>query len=200
MGITIIIIAITAIVSIAAFNNVDLLNKLVLWPRQMNSPAEYYRFITSGFIHNDWNHLLFNMFALYCFGSNVENGLGVGAGLFVFIYLTGIVISSVPSFIKNRNNSYYRSLGASGGVSTIVFLTIYYFPWSRISLMFIPIGIPAVIFAVLYLIYSVVMSKRGTGNINHDAHIWGSVYGIVIAVIIDPSHGLSFIDQLSHPH
>ena len=200
MSFTLIIVAITVIVSIAAFSNVDLLNKLILWPRQMNSPAEYYRFITSGFIHADWNHLFFNMFALYFFGENIENGLGISGALFLAIYISGIVLSSIPSFVKNRNNSYYRSLGASGGVSTIVFMTIYFFPWSKISLMFIPIGIPAILFAVLYLIYSVVMSKRGVGNVNHDVHIWGSIYGLIIAAIVDPSHGISFIDQLMHPY
>jgi membrane associated rhomboid family serine protease len=209
MSFTFIIIIITIFISIAAFNNDALMNMLILWPKQMHSPAEYYRLVTSGFIHNDWNHLIFNMLALYFFGANAEMIFGeFGLGfLFVVLYLTGIIVASMPSFLKNRNNSYYRSLGASGGVSAIVFFTIYYFPWSRVGIIFIPfIQIPAIIFAVLYLVYSAFMSKGGTGsmwgggNINHDAHIWGSVYGFVFALIIDPTHGSSFLEQITHPH
>src|ERR1035437_2102232 len=159
MSFTIIIIAITVLISIAAFNNVALMNKLILWPKQMSSPEEYYRLITSGFIHNDWNHLIFNMLTLYFFGTNAEMIFGqLSYGiLFIILYLTGIIIASLPSFLKNRNNSYYRSLGASGGVSAIIFFSIYYFPWSRIYFFFIPIGIPSIIFAILYLIYSAFM-------------------------------------------
>lgn len=203
MSITLIIIVITVLVTIAAFNNVSLLNKLILWPRQMNSPEEYYRFLTSGFIHADWNHLIFNMIALYYFGESTEmifGQLGAGSLLFVLLYLTGIIISSIPSFVKNRNNSYYRSMGASGGVSAIVFVTIYYFPWSRMGIIFVPfIRIPSIIFAVLYLMYSAFMSKRGSDIVNHDAHIWGSLYGMLFAFMIDPTHGVSFINELSHP-
>ncbi len=209
MSFTLIIVVITVIVSYAAFNNDALMNKLILWPRQMNSPEEYYRFLTSGFIHADWNHLIFNMLTLYFFGQNIEDGLGVGAFIIV-LYLTGIVVAGLPSYLKNRNNSYYRSLGASGGVSSIVFFTIYFFPWNRIQFFFIPIGIPSIVFAIGYLAYSAYMSKssggnnrdvsRWGGNINHDAHIWGSVYGFVFAIIYDPSHGLSFIEAIMHPY
>ncbi len=198
MSITLIVIAITALVSIAAFNNTSLLNKLILYPRQMNSPEEYYRFLTSGFIHADWNHLIFNMYALYMFGSQMEDFIG-SPFLYIVLYLSAIIISSIPPFIKNRNNSYYRSLGASGGVSAIVFFSIYYFPWSRMGIIFIPIHIPSIIFAVLYLMYSYFMSKRGTDNIGHDAHISGALYGMLFALLIDPTHGQSFLFQLTHP-
>jgi membrane associated rhomboid family serine protease len=203
MNFTIIIIIVTVLITIAAFNNDSLMNKLILWPRQMASPREYYRLITSGFIHADWNHLIFNMLTLFFFGPTVEMIFGQlgNSFLYVVLYLTAIVVSSLPSFLKNRNNSYYRSLGASGGISAVVFFTIYYFPWTRMGLIFIPfVTIPAIIFAIAYLVYSAVMSKRGTGVMNHDAHIWGSVYGFVFAVIIDPSHGLSFINEIMHPH
>ena len=197
MSYTIIIIAITAIISIAAFSNETLLNKLILWPKVMNNPAEYYRFLSSGFIHADWNHLLFNMFTLYSFGTSLEL-LGFG-DKFVILYLTGIAISSIPAYIKNRNNSYYRALGASGGVSAILFFSIYFSPWSRIGLLFIPVGIPCIIFAVLYLVYCIYMSKRGNDNIGHDAHLLGAVYGFLFALIVDPSHGVYFLNTIMHP-
>jgi len=203
MSYTIIIIALTAIISIAGFNNEEIINKLILWPRKMDNPAEYYRLLTSGFIHNDWNHLLFNMFTLYFFGSNVQmiiDQLNEPDLLFILMYLTGIIIASLPSFLKNRNNSYYRSLGASGGVASILFFVIYYYPWSRINILFIPIGIPSIIFGALYLAYEVYMGRKGTGNVNHDAHLWGSLYGLFFAFIIDPSHGSILFDQLTHPH
>jgi membrane associated rhomboid family serine protease len=195
---TLAILAVTILTSIAAFNNQEIYNKLILWPRVMaGKPSEYHRLLSSGFIHADWNHLIFNMVTFYFFGQSLEYmGLGI---LFPVLYLTGIVIASLPSFLKNRNNSYYRSLGASGGVASILFFSIYYNPWSRISLMFIPIGIPAIVFAVLYLAYSIYMSKRGDDNVNHDAHLWGSVYGLLFALVIDSSHGMSFVQELMHP-
>ena len=199
MTYTLIIVIVTVLVSIAAFSNKSLEDKLILWPRLMDNPAEYYRLLTSGFIHADWNHLLFNMFTLYFCGETTETYLGLG-GMFVILYLTGIIIASLPTFIKNRHNSYYRSLGASGGVASVLFLFIYYSPWSRINIMFIPIGIPSIIFGVLYLVYEAYMSKRGAGNVNHDAHFWGSVYGLFFGFLIDPTHGSSFVNSLLHPH
>ncbi len=199
MSYTLIIIAITVMISLAAFNNDTIYNKLILWPRAMdNNPAEYYRLLSSGFVHADMNHLIFNMFTLWFCGSSIES-MGI-SGQFVTLYLTGIVVASLPSFLKNRHNSYYRSLGASGGVSAALFLIIYAEPWGGLRIMFIPINIPCIVFGGLYLAYEAYMAKRGSGNINHDAHLWGAVYGLLFAFIIDPSHGVGFIDTLMHPH
>jgi membrane associated rhomboid family serine protease len=197
MTYTIIIVAITALISFAGFSNDAIIDKLILWPRKMDRPEEYYRLLSSGFIHSDWNHLFFNMFALYMFGNNVEQ-MGFG-GPFPILYLTGIIVASLPSFLKNRNNSYYRSLGASGGVASLIFFVIYYSPWSRIGIIFIPIGIPSVLFGGLYLAYEGYMAKRGAGNVNHNAHFWGAVYGLFFAFIVDPSHGQIFLDSIMHP-
>jgi len=198
MSYTIIIIIITAVVSIISFNNSQLLSKLILWPKRMDNPAEYYRFVTSGLIHADWMHLIFNMITLFAFGELVEAYFAMlGAGYaYLLLYVLGIVVASVPSFLKNRNNSYYRSLGASGGVAAVLFSSVYFNPWSKIYLMFIPVGIPAIIFAVLYLIYCAYMDKRGGDNINHGAHFWGSVFGFLFTLIIDPTHGQIFIRQI----
>ncbi len=191
---TYIIIAITVLVSLAAFRNVHLLNKLILWPKEMHdAPQEYYRLLTAGFIHNDWQHLLFNMYSFYCFGEIAE---AFGGIQFVVMYLTGIIFSSLPSFAKNKDNYYYRSLGASGGVATIMFFFIYHFPWADIRTLFIPISIPAILFGALYLAFEAYMDRKGGTNYAHDAHFWGSVYGLVFAFITDPTHGAGFMAEL----
>jgi membrane associated rhomboid family serine protease len=202
MSFTLIIIVGTVLVSIAAFNNEELFNKLILWPRKMNEPTESYRLLTSGFIHADWSHLFFNMLTLYFFGYQggfgveaIFKGLGIGWA-YALLYLSAIIVASIPSFLKNRNNNYYRSLGASGGVAAILFSSVYFDPWSKISLLFIPIGIPAILFAGLYLVYCVYMDRRGGTNINHGAHFWGSVYGFVFTLLLDPTHGQIFLQQI----
>ncbi|MBL7692665.1 MAG: rhomboid family intramembrane serine protease [Flavipsychrobacter sp.] len=196
MSFTLITVIITVAISIAAFNNENLINKLILWPRYMNDPQEYYRLLTAGFIHADWNHLIFNMVSLYFIGSSAESILGMG---FLTLYLTGIIISSLPSFLKHRNNSYYRSLGASGGVAAIMFFFIYFAPWSKLYIIFLPIGIPAILFGILYLVYEAYMAKKGGGTMNHDAHFWGAVYGLIYALVIDPTHGKLFLNAVLNP-
>lgn len=191
------ILIVTVLVSLAAFNNETLMNKLILWPRRMDKPAEYYRLLTSGFIHADYQHLFFNMFTLYFFGRNLEMVfayLSVPPIHLITLFVTGIVIACLPSFFKHRNNSYYRSLGASGGVAAVIFASIYYNPWGLINFI-----IPSIVFAILYLVFSAYMSRKGNNGINHDAHFWGSVYGLLFALMVDPTHGRLFIDQITHP-
>jgi len=197
MSLFILIIAITALVSFLAFSDNRLMDKLILWPARMHEPVQYYRLLTSGFIHADWTHLLFNMISLYFVGEFAFYVLGKW---FLLLYLAGIVVASLPSFLKNRNNYYYRSLGASGGVSAVMFFFIYFLPWQKIYLMFLPgLGIPAILFGVLYLASEVFMSRRSESNINHDAHIWGAVFGVVFALIKDPTHGGYLIHTLTNP-
>lgn len=200
MSLTLIIVVFTVIISITAFSNENILNKLMLWPRRMDNPREYYRLLTSGFIHGDWGHLFFNMLALYSFGINVEaiySMEGMGVSLFLLLYLTSIVVASLPSFIKHRNDPYYRALGASGGVSAVVFSSIYFMPWHKIFVLFLPV--PGIIAAVAFLIYSAAMAKKGQDNIGHDAHFWGAVYGFVFTLVFAEDHGRFFFQQLMHP-
>jgi len=205
MSLTLIIIVLTCIISIMAFSNKALMDKLLLWPARMTSFAEAYRLLTAGFVHADYMHLGFNMITLYFFGDYLQQAFAVILGpekavpAFLALYLAGIVVSCIPSWIKKRNNPDYRSLGASGGVAAIIFAMIYLAPWSKIYLFF-AIGIPSILFAVLYLIYTAYMAKTGRGYVNHDAHLWGSVFGLVFMVFIDPSHGQRFVEALSHPH
>jgi membrane associated rhomboid family serine protease len=200
MSYTLIIVIVTVLISLSAFSNDALYHKLILWPKKMHQPGEYYRLLTSGFIHADYMHLIFNMLALFLFGRNVEalfmmNGMPVI--LFPILYLAGIVAASLPSFVKNKDNSYYRSLGASGGVSAVLFSFIYFAPWQTIYIWFIPI--PGILAAVGYLIYSAYMSRRGGDNVNHDAHFWGAVFGFLFTLLFAPDHGQGFFWQLVHP-
>jgi membrane associated rhomboid family serine protease len=136
------------------------------------------------------------MWALYIFGDYVAAYYGYlfSASLFPIMYLSGIVASSIPSYMRHRNNSYYRSLGASGGVSAVLFAFVYFAPWTIIRIWFIPV--PSIIAAVAYLVYSAYMDKKRTDNVGHDAHFWGAVYGFMFTIIFEPSHGKIFIQGL----
>src|SRR5690606_11461389 len=200
MSLTIFILLITFLISYMAFQNASLREKLILWPDAMNSPSEYYRFITSGFIHADWMHLLFNMLTLFFFGRYVEmlfEMYGIASSMFIVLYLAGIIIASLPSFLKNRQNRYYRSLGASGGVAAVLFSFVYFAPWETILIWFIPV--PGIVAAILYIVYSAYMSRKNYDNVNHQAHLWGAVFGFVFTWIIDPYHGKYFLQQSLQP-
>ncbi len=195
-----IIVAITAIISFMAFKDRNLFTKLMFYPSGMRQPSEYYRFISSGFIHADETHLIFNMIALYSIGSFVE-GMFAGMGFhfyYLFLYLSGIIVASIPAFIKHRNDPRYSAIGASGGVSAVMFSMVYLAPWQQFRIMFI-LPMWSILFAVLYLAYSAYMAKQQRDNIGHDAHFWGGVYGFVFTFAIDPTHGDIFLQQLLHP-
>lgn len=189
-----ILIAINVILSMLAFRNNKLMDKLMFYPYDIKrNPKEAFRFITSGFIHADQIHLLFNMITLYFFGPYLEATIGVTH--YMQLYLTGIVVANLPSYFKKKDDVSFASVGASGAISAIVFSMIYFYPWQKIYLFFL-IGIPMIIYGVLYLIYSFYMSKKGGQGINHDAHFYGAVYGVIFTFLIDPSKGSIFIEQL----
>jgi membrane associated rhomboid family serine protease len=203
MSITLIIIIVTVIASLYAWSNNAVLQKWMLNPYAVKRHNEYFRFITSGLIHNDYLHLFFNMFALFSFGNVVEQHLanefpGAGRTLYAALYILGVVVSDIPTYLKHQNQPHYNSLGASGGVSSIVFAAILLYPMMRMSLMFIPIYLPGFIFGGLYMFYSYYQAQRGGDYINHDAHLYGALFGIFFTVIAIPSSIPGFIQQIAN--
>lgn len=194
------IIAVTVVVSLIAFTNEELRNKSLFYPYVMTSSKEYYRFLSHGLIHADYIHLFFNMFTLYSFGRFAEIAL-FNKAEYVILYVTALVASSVFDFIKNRNNSGYAALGASGAVSAVLFSTLIFDPWAKgVALFGIDrLALPNIIFAVLYLWYCAYMSKRGGDNIGHNAHMWGSIYGFTFTALLKPELFKDFLDKLMHP-
>ena len=188
LSITIVIVAVTVLVSWRAFNDRALLERLILWPPAVERRKQYDRLLGYGFVHADWMHLIFNMITLWSFGTAVERVFSewitpVG---YVLFYLSAIVGSILPTYITHRNDANYRSLGASGGVSAVLFAFILFDPWSTLIIFPIPVPIPAFLFAILYVGYSIWMDRRGRDNVNHSAHLWGAAYGLLFTVLLEP--------------
>lgn len=204
--ITFSLIAINVIISLIGFSNADFLDKTIMWPYQIKRGKQYFRFITSGFIHADFVHLLFNMFSFYFFGRAIEYYFaeyGLGGNIsYLLLYFLGLIIADIPSYIKNQDNYNYKALGASGAVSAVIFACILFNPWGTILIYFIPM--PFIVFAFVYLGYCIYMSKKNIGHVNHDAHLWGSLFGLVFTAILiaalAPQMFPAIIEELSHPH
>lgn len=188
MVITYLIIFITAIVSFLSFYNLSLMGELIFDPYLIQKNNQWYRFLTSGFIHADINHLFFNMLSLYMFGGITEGAFkelfgNQGATLYLILYLLSIIVAVIPTFFEHRSSFQYRSLGASGGVSAIVFAGILFYPNIKIGLFILPPIIPGYIFGPIYLAATIYLGRQGKGNINHSAHFWGAAFGIVFVGI-----------------
>lgn len=199
MTITLIIIAITAIVSFSGFSNPQLIDKLILWPPAISRQKEYYRLVSYGIVHADMQHLLFNMLTLFFFGRAMEPVYSALLGPFGFalFYIGGLIISILPTYLRNRDNSRYRSLGASGAVSAVLFAFILLQPWAKILVFVVPM--PAILYAILYVVYTFYMERQGTGNINHSAHLWGAAYGVLVTIVLYPPTIDMFLNGLSNP-
>jgi membrane associated rhomboid family serine protease len=201
MYLTYIIMGVTIVVSFMAFNNPEVMSKLILNPYRVNRDKEYYRFITSGFIHNDHMHLIFNMFSFYFFGTAVEMvfrgvfGKGKGALYYILLYVLAIIISDLPSYLKQRNNPLYNSLGASGGVAAVVFGFILFLPLQEICIYF-ALCLPGVLFGSLYVAYSWYQGRNANDNINHDAHLYGAAFGFIFCLILYPPAFGQFLEQI----
>lgn len=200
MSINIIIIFSIAAVSLLGFSNHILFSKFLFKPYSILKNKEWYRFISSAWLHADYMHLLVNLFVLYSFGNYLEYFLNVyyeeqSLVLYLFLFLGSIVISHIPSYVKHKSNYNYEAVGASGGVSGILFAYILINPLSMLELyLFIPI--PAIVFGILYLWYSYYMSKKNIDNIGHEAHIYGALGGMMLVTIIKPGIWVSFFNQL----
>ncbi len=188
MTITVIIIIITVLISLAGFRSPKVIDDLIFYPPAITNNKQYYRFITCGFIHADPGHLFFNMYAFYLFGNIAEEIFDAifgnyGKLLYVVMYLLALVACIIPSYLKNKTNSAYRSLGASGAVSAVVFAYILFNPLQGIGLIFIPVYMMGFLFGIIYLGVSYWLDQKGGGRINHSAHIWGAVFGILFLIV-----------------
>jgi len=196
---TYLIIGATVLVSWLAFNNPRLLDRLILWPPAIDRNKHYDRLLTHGFIHADWQHLLFNMITLFFFGRYIEPFFAdyLGPLGFVMFYLSAIVIAILPTYMRHRHDPGYRSLGASGGVSAVLFAYILINPWNLIFIFFLPV--PAIVYGVVFVGYSFWADRQGGGNTNHNAHLSGAIYGVLFMLLMEPRVGGVFLQRLMSP-
>jgi len=186
--ITVAILALTCIISFTAFSNGKTTEDLIFYPPAITHRNQWYRFITCGFIHADIMHLAFNMYSFYLFGRMVEEAFVQifgerGRVLYIIMYILSLIVCLLPTYLQNKDNYHYRSLGASGAVSAVIFAGIFLFPTMKMGLFLIPIMIPGFVFGPIFLLLSAYLAKRGHGSINHSAHIWGALFGIVFLIV-----------------
>ncbi len=178
------------------------MERFIFNPYIIQQRKEWFRFISSGFLHADWIHLLINMFVLYSFGYALENYFKAvfeqrGEVYFILLYVGGLMTSVLPTFKKQKDNPSYNALGASGAVSAVVFSFILFNPLQSLCLYGI-LCLPGIIFGVIYLVYCYYAGKKGEGNINHDAHLWGAIYGFFFTALLEPSLLMNFFQQIVH--
>jgi membrane associated rhomboid family serine protease len=191
MSITLVIIAVTVVVSLLALNNRTLFENLLFEPFVIHERRDWFRFLSHGFVHGSFMHLAVNMYVLWMFGSAVEMAFGELTGHdplvpYLVLYLGGIVLSSIPGYFKHRHDPSYRAVGASGATSAVVFSYILLHPDAKLMLIFLPVPMAAWIFGGLYLAYEWYMSKRGRDGIAHDAHYFGALFGIAFTALLGP--------------
>ena len=203
MSITLIIIILTSLVSYQAFNDGNLKSRLLHRPYLEHHSKEYYRLLSHGFIHADMTHLIINMFVLYMFGEYVEETFSAifgpikGRVFYILLYILTIIAASLPTHAKHKDNSYYAALGASGATSGVLFAFILFNPWSTLYLFFV-IPCPAIIAAILYLVYSSWASKNSKDNIGHDAHFYGAIFGFLFTIALNPDIFPNFLTRVMH--
>lgn len=186
ISITILLIVLNIAISLLAlYGNEKLFDVGMLRPYRMFRKQTWYEVITSGFLHAGISHLLVNMFVLYFFGSVMEQVLGPVH--FIALYFSALIFSSIPSLIMHKDNPEYATIGASGAVEAVLFSYIFVFPTEKLILILLPIPIPAWIFGLLFLVYSVYEGRRGKGNVNHGAHIAGAAWGVLYLLFFVPN-------------
>ncbi len=196
------IIGFTCIISFLALNNQYLFVKLKHWPYEEARQGEYYRWLTSGFLHGDIMHLIFNMITLYFFGGIVEHWFttvfpNIGGLIFLLFYLIAIVAASSATFLKYRESPGFASIGASGAVAAVLFASILIYPTIPINFIFLPFfDIPGFIFGIFYLWFSAYEAKRGRDNIDHTAHYYGAIFGFFFPILLEPRLVPLFFYQL----
>lgn len=191
MSVAVLILLVMFVLSVIGFEKPLLKESLLLHPYRVVRENRYFTLLTSGFVHNDWLHLILNAVTFYFFALPLEQIVGVE--FFLMIYFGSLLASSIPDVVMEWRNPSFRTLGASGAISGAMFAFILHAPSSTISLFLLPVGIPAPIFALLYLAYTYYASKQGMDNINHNAHLWGALAGLVITIVINPNVLSTFI-------
>ena len=194
------IMAVTVGISLLAWQKPAWLDAMMMSPYRIDRKKEYWRFITSGFIHADFAHLFFNLFSFYFFGTQLEYIFGIifpgfGGEVFILFYLLAILVADLPTYFKQRNNPYFNSLGASGAVSAVIFAGIMFFPTEKIYL-FGFVGIPGFIYAGLFTWYSIAMDRRGRDYVNHSAHLYGGLFGVLFITLTRPNTWIEFFSQI----
>lgn len=190
LSITNIIVAITCLISFLFMNNERMKSAMIFHPVTIKQQGQFYRFLSSGFIHADVLHLAINMFVLWSFGNAVErfyypSFLGQSSSaMYLFLYFGGIAVASIPSYLRHKNDVNYAALGASGGVSAVVFAVIVFEPWQNLYLYAL-IPVPQILAGVAYLAYSWYADRRGTGNIGHNAHFTGAIWGFAFTCALN---------------
>lgn len=196
--ITYLIIGVTVVLSFICFSNRELFLKLALIPFRIWRNGEYYRIVSHGFVHADMTHLLVNMFTFWSFGLYIERTfryMGFGAGAYLALYFGGMIVASLYDVLKRKDDPNYLSIGASGAVSAVLFTSIFLDPWGKI-LFFAILPVPGIVFGLLYLTYCQYMAKQASDNINHNAHFYGAVYGLLFPLLLEPSLWHLFVSQL----
>jgi len=171
-----------------------LIERAMLRPYQIARGSGYAGLLTSGFVHADLPHLIFNLITFYSFAFTLERAIGTAA--FLALYFGGLLISSAGTAAKHRDDPSYASLGASGAILAVLFASIIYFPGQRLFILPLPIPIPAPLFAVLYLAFTYYSSRYSKGRINHDAHLAGAITGVVFVALTDPGRLLAVLHSL----
>lgn len=196
--VTMFLMAVISVISLYADSEASLKAKLIFNPYKINRLNQYYRFITSGFIHSGLGHLFSNMFVLYFFGTAVEKNSGMDALQMVLLFVLGVIVASIPTFFRYKDLPHYNALGASGGVSSVLFFSIIYDPIAQFTL-YIPFGIPfrAFIFGAIYLAFSYYMDQKSNDNVNHNAHLYGALFGIAYAFIMIPDRAGVFFQTIA---
>lgn len=184
----------TVITSIYAFSNHEVYGKFMLNPYNVSRRHRVYTLITSGLIHADWMHLIFNMMSFYFFAFRLEER--IGSLNFGILYFVSMVAADIPSVLKHKNDIWYNSLGASGAISAVLFSCILFFPFSTMYIFPIPFEIWAIVFGPLYLVYCVYAAKQARDHINHDAHFFGALAGLILTVLLVPGVIPGFIAQI----
>jgi membrane associated rhomboid family serine protease len=185
VSIALLIFAVTLVASLAGlYARPQVIERSLFRPYWFLRRKQYATIVTSGFVHADLPHLIFNMVTFWFFAFPLEKQ--IGSVRFAVLYVLGLVVSDLGTYFKHRNDPHYASLGASGAISAVLFAAIVYFPWMELFIIPIPLPIPAPLFAVGYVAYSWYSARQARGRINHDAHLGGALFGIVFVLLTDP--------------